>query len=131
MILLSSSLSSFLQLIGVLIIFLFVLLITYLTTKWMGGYQKAQMVGKKLQVIETARLVGNKYVQVIKAGEVYLVVAVGKDTVTMLAQLTQEQYESAIDELQTAEDVQYGSGSLESFSEILEKFKGHFSKKQD
>ena len=131
MILLSSSLSSFLQLIGVLIIFLFVLLITYLTTKWMGGYQKAQMVGKKLQVIETARLVGNKYVQVIKAGEVYLVVAVGKDTVTMLAQLTQEQYESATDELQTAEDVQYGSGSLESFSEILEKFKGHFSKKQD
>lgn len=89
------------------------------------------MVGKKLQVIETARLVGNKYVQVIKAGEVYLVVAVGKDTVTMLAQLTQEQYESATDELQTAEDVQYGSGSLESFSEILEKFKGHFSKKQD
>lgn len=131
MILLSSSLNSFLQLIGVLIIFLFVLLITYLTTKWMGGYQKAQMVGKKLQVIETARLVGNKYVQVIKAGEVYLVVAVGKDTVTMLAQLTQEQYESASDELPTAGDVQYGSGSLESFSEILEKFKGHFSKKQD
>ena len=89
------------------------------------------MVGKKLQVIETARLVGNKYVQVIKAGEVYLVIAVGKDTVTMLAQLTQEQYESVTDELQTAGDVQYGSGSLESFSEILEKFKGHFSKKQD
>lgn len=131
MILLSSSLVSFLQLIGVLIIFLFVLLITYLTTKWMGGYQKAQMVGKKLQVIETARLVGNKYVQVIKAGEVYLVVAVGKDTVTMLAQLTQEQYENASDELQTSGDIQYGSGSLESFQEILDKFKGHFSKKQD
>lgn len=131
MILLSSSLVSFLQLIGVLIIFLFVLLITYLTTKWMGGYQKAQTVGKKLQVIETARLVGNKYVQVIKAGEVYLVVAVGKDTVTMLAQLTQEQYENVADELQTSGDIQYGSGSLESFQEILDKFKGHFSKKQD
>ena len=43
MILLSSSLNSFIQLLGVLLIFLFVLVITYFTTKWIGGYQKVQM----------------------------------------------------------------------------------------
>ena len=46
MILLSSSLNSFIQLLGVLLIFLFVLVITYFTTKWIGGYQKVQMSGR-------------------------------------------------------------------------------------
>ena len=50
MILLSSSLNSFIQLLGVLLIFLFVLVITYFTTKWIGGYQKVQMSGRSFQV---------------------------------------------------------------------------------
>ena len=55
MILLSSSLNSFIQLLGVLLIFLFVLVITYFTTKWIGGYQKVQMSGRSFQVVDTIR----------------------------------------------------------------------------
>ena len=77
MILLSSSLNSFIQLLGVLLIFLFVLVITYFTTKWIGGYQKVQMSGRSFQVVDTIRIANNKLVQVIKMGDVYLVIAVG------------------------------------------------------
>ena len=66
MILLSSSLNSFIQLLGVLLIFLFVLVITYFTTKWIGGYQKVQMSGRSFQVVDTIRIANNKLVQVIK-----------------------------------------------------------------
>lgn len=131
MILLSSSLNSFLQLLGVLIIFAFVLAITYFTTKWVGGFQKTQMVGKSLQVIESVRIAGNKYVQVIKAGEVYLVVAVGKDTVTMLAKLTEEEYGNACEKLTEAGTEGNTPDTSQNFQEILDKVKGHFSKKQD
>lgn len=55
MILLSSSLNSFIQLLGVLLIFLFVLVITYFTIKWIGGYQKVQMSGRSFQVVDTIR----------------------------------------------------------------------------
>ena len=79
MILLSSSLNSFIQLLGVLLIFLFVLVITYFTTKWIGGYQKVQMSGRSFQVVDTIRIANNKLVQVIKMGDVYLVIAVAKD----------------------------------------------------
>ena len=82
MILLSSSLNSFIQLLGVLLIFLFVLVITYFTTKWIGGYQKVQMSGRSFQVVDTIRIANNKLVQVIKMGDVYLVIAVAKDNVT-------------------------------------------------
>ena len=60
MILLSSSLNSFIQLLGVLLIFLFVLVITYFTTKWIGGYQKVQMSGRSFQVRSEERRVGKE-----------------------------------------------------------------------
>ena len=53
MILLSSALGSFIQLLGVLIIFLFVLAITYFTTKWIGNYQKTNFANKNLQIVES------------------------------------------------------------------------------
>ena len=87
----TSSFSSFMQLLGVLLIFVFVLIITYFTTKWIAGYQKSKSFNKNLRIIETLRLAQNKYIQIIEAGEVYLVVGIGKDEITMLTTLTKEQ----------------------------------------
>lgn len=132
MILLSSSLNSFIQLLGVLIIFAFVLAITYFTTRWIGGYQKMQMSGRSFQVVDTIRIAGNKYVQVLKMGDVYLVIAIGKDTVTMLAKLTEEEIglteEEILNRTKTNAD---GGGTQMSFQETLEKLKEHFPGKQD
>ena len=133
MILLSSSFDSFIQLAGVLIIFLFVLVITYFTTKWIGGFQRLQVSGHRFQVLDTVRIANNKYVQILKLGDVYLVVAVGKDEVTMLAKLTED--EIGLTEEQITDyrkpDAVHMAGAQESFQETLDKIRERFSKKQD
>ena len=124
-ILLSSSFHSLVQLIGALIIFAFVLGITYLTTRWMGGFQKSRSNNKNLHIIETINVGNNKYISIVEAGTVYLVVSVGKDEVHLLTQLTREQLK----------DFSFEHGgekeSQESFTEILEKLKDKLPKKQD
>ncbi len=135
MILLSSSLQSFFQLLGVLLIFVFVLFITYFVTKWIGNFQKIRTHGGSLQVVESIQIAANKYIQIIKAGDVYLVIAVGKDEVTMLTQLTGEQLgitENETDEGITSGKVTAGSiAAQETFQEVMNRLKGHFPKKQD
>ena len=123
--LLSSSFESFLQLIGALLIFTFVLVITYLTTKWMGGYQKARTNYKNLKVIETVSVGANKMVSLVQAGEVFLVISVGKDEVHLLTQLTREQLTDL-----SFEEFVSGGGSQESFQEIFAKLKEKLPKKQ-
>ncbi len=87
----SSGLDSFVQLLSVLVIFVVVLLATYLVTRWVGNFQKSKNINSNLEVIETYRLANNKYLQIVRAGNVYLVIAVSKDTITMLTTLEKEQ----------------------------------------
>lgn len=130
MILLTSSLMSFIQLIGVIFIFCFVLLITYLTSRWIGGYQKGILMDKNLQVVESIKIGTNKFICLLKAGKTYLVVAVGKDEVTMLTQLTEEQLsEVPAFDMEKSPLSAGSSGAAENFQEILEKLKNYFPKK--
>ena len=124
-ILLSSSFHSLVQLIGALIIFAFVLGITYLTTRWMGGFQKSRSNNKNLHIIETINVGNNKYISIVEAGTVYLVVSVGRDEVHLLTQLTREQLKDFSFEHVGEKE------SQESFTEILEKLKDKLPKKQD
>ena len=118
MILLSSRTSgvqSFFQLIGVLLIFVFVLAITYYVTKWIAGYQKQHNFQKNMRVVETMKLTTNKYIQIIEVGETYLVIGIGKDEVTMLNDVSLE------------DTVKY-QNTGESFSNIMKQFKEHLPK---
>ena len=42
-------------------------------------------------VLETIRIANGKFLQLVKAGEQYFVIAVGKDEVTKIAELTEDQ----------------------------------------
>ena len=75
------------QFITVLFIFIFVLVITYYTTRWIAGFQKEKMTGKNVEIIETLKISQNKYVQVLRTGEKYIVIAISKDGVTMLTEV--------------------------------------------
>ena len=120
----TSGFGSFMQLLGVLLIFIFVLVITFVTTKWIAGYQKSNSYNKNLRVVETLRLTQNKYIQIVEAGEVYLVVGIGKDEITMLTTLTEEQLKS-LDVYDVAKQTKAG----ESFQEILNKWKERLPRK--
>ena len=116
---------SFIQLISALLIFAFVLLITYFTTRWVGSYQRVRMKSKNLQVIESLSAGNNKSICLIKAGTEYLVVAIGKDEIHPLTTLKEEQL--------TDVSFLYEEASMpvsgESFQEILGQLKDKMSKK--
>lgn len=119
----SSGFQNFMELIGVLLIFVFVLVITLYTTKWIAGYQMKRAFNHNMRVVETLKLTTNKYIQIVEVGEVYLVIAIGKDEVTMLAQLTEEQ----LNDVSMEQIDRYGSTG-ESFSKMLEQMKEHLLK---
>ena len=110
----NSRLDNLLQFLGSLGIFIFVLAITYFVTKWIGNYQKIQLKSRNMQVIETMRVTNNKYIQIVKVSEAYLVLSIVKDRVELLTELD----EKSINALQIPEEKQ-----TESFQEILKKLK--------
>ena len=83
-----SSTSSAVQFITVLLIFAFVLFITYFTTRFVGNFQKERMSGSNITVIETQRIATNKYIQIVKIADRYFAIAVCKDTVTTISELS-------------------------------------------
>ena len=102
---------SYAQFITILLLFVFVLAITAVVTKWIGGYQKGMTVGANMEILETLRLSNNKYIQIVRIGRKYLAVAICKDTVTMLSEIPEE-------------DLSFPEGSDDSafsFKDVLSK----------
>lgn len=91
MILLAVGMGSYAQLITVLLVFVVVLGITAATTKWIANYQKQQSAGGNIEVIETSRISNTKYIQIIRVGETYIAIAVSKDAVTLLGEVSGDQ----------------------------------------
>lgn len=90
MILAFTKTNSVVQFLSVLLIFLFVLGITYFTTRFVGNYQKNSMTGSNIQVLETLRLSSTKYIQLVKIGNKCFAIAVSKDTITCLGEIEEE-----------------------------------------
>lgn len=82
---------SYIQFVTVLLLFVFILAITYVVTRWIAKVQKEKVGTGNLEVIETCRITQNKYVQILRAGEKYLVIAVGKDEIHMLSELSEDE----------------------------------------
>ena len=124
MILLSSTGENIFQLIIVLFCFLIVLALTYYVTRWIAGYQKSQSISKNLSVVETLKLTTNKYIQLIQAGkDTYYVIAIGKDEITVLGQLSGEHLKEMPSQNIT---IPTAKGD---FADALQKFKEHLPKK--
>ena len=104
------------QLFTVILIFIFVLALTYFATKLTAGLQKGRLAGSNVEVLETFKIAPTKYIQVVRIGEKYFSYIVCKDTVTLLGELTKEDisvFHKA--EAQTAVNM--------NFKEILDKFR--------
>lgn len=80
-------LNSIMQLLGLAILFVFVLAATYFTSKWVGAYGQKQVKNKNIKIIETYRINQNKYIQIIKVADKYLAIAVSKDNVEFLTEI--------------------------------------------
>lgn len=118
-----SSLQSFSRLLGVLLIFAFVLVITYFCTRWLARYQKGLNPNRNIRVLETFRVTNNKFIQIVEIGKVCLAIAICKDTITVLCQLNEEDLD-----WKPTKDGQ-GPGMQESFQDVLMKLKGKIPRK--
>ncbi len=108
----TTKVDGYLQFMTVLILFVFVLAITYLVTRWIANYQKGRAGLGNLEIIETCRVAPNKYIQIVRAGEKYLVIGVGKDEVHMLSELSAIEFDLRREDVQTS-----------GFADIFEKMK--------
>mgnify|MGYP003302055746 CR=1 FL=1 len=93
-----STLDSFFQMLTLLFIFIVILALTYFTTKFIAGYQKGKGVERNIEVIETHKITSNKYIQIIRAGDKYFAVGVGKDEIHMLTEIEPEKLRLASEE---------------------------------
>ncbi len=109
-----SRIEAFAQLITLVLIFAFVVALTYFATRWVGRFQKEKMSGSNIIVLETMKISSTKYIQIIKIGNKCFAIAVCKDTVTYLCEVCEE-------------DLVYRDNSTrvksESFRAVLDKFK--------
>lgn len=87
----SNRANSYFQFMVVLFLFVAVLAVTLVTTKWIAGYQKDKMLCSNMEVIETMRISNSKYIQIARVGKEYIAYAVCKDTVTFLTKVPEEQ----------------------------------------
>ena len=109
----TSEMDSVVQFFTVLLIFVFVLGVTYFTTRYVAGIQKGKYKTGNMELIETLRISNNKYLQIVRTADKYFCIAVCKDTVTMLGEIQKEEmvfYENSVN-------------ANMGFSDILEKIK--------
>ena len=86
-----SVVKSALQLLGMLVVFLLILVAAYYTTRIVGKSQNGFAVNRNLKVIETCRISPNIVIQIIKAGDKYLLIGVSKERVTFLTELSEKE----------------------------------------
>ena len=114
---------SVVQFLTTLIIFIFIIVICILTTKFIGNFNKQQYSNKNVKVVETIRVTNNKFIQLLSIGEVYLVVAVCKDQISVLSQLTKEELPDLVLSEMTTTNGGISLAFKESFGSVLEKLK--------
>lgn len=79
------------QLVTILIIFVVIIVLAYFVTKWVAGYQKMKGAGTNIEVLESYRVAPNKFIAIVRVGEKYLALAVGKDEMSRLCELSKDE----------------------------------------
>lgn len=113
-----------LRFVTVFLIFVLVLLITHFTTKFVGNYQRDQMSGMNIKLLEAVRLNNNSYIQIVRVANRILVLAVSKETVTKLCELSEDEYSSFEEDAGSV-------SSSSAFINILDKAKETLSQKKN
>ena len=117
--LLSSLGGSIYQFVVVLVIFIGVLCLTAFATKWIASYMHTQNTNpySNFEVIDAFSMGPNHRLQIVKVGKnKYFVIGLGKETVTFLGELSEDDLKEKSSERTPSRN----------FNDILNKF--HFDK---
>ena len=101
---------------GLLLVFFLILVLTWLTTRWIAGHTAGQMESGNIKVIETYKLAQNRYLQIVQIAGRYLVLAISRDQITLITELSEE-------EVKTPESRVSGQISFQDILKRLQKQK--------
>ena len=117
-----NSIQSLFELLGLILIFVIVLVVCYYTTRFVAGRQLVQKKMGNFEIVETFAIAQNKYLQLIRMGNKYVVISVTKDSINVITELE----EAEICQIQNNVSV-----SGKSFKEILSGFTRKEEEKKD
>lgn len=113
----AGGIGSLAQFLTVLIIFLFVLALTWYSTRLIARYQKSGASAHgNIEIVEAFRLSQTQVVEILRVADRYLAVAVSKDQVTKLGEWKTDELPLVIPEASES-----GAKSLD-FKALLEKY---------
>lgn len=117
-----NSVRSLFELFGLILIFVIVLVVCYYTTKFVAGRQLVQKKIGNFEIVETFAISQNKYLQLIRMGNKFIVISVAKDSVSFITEL---------DEAEVCQIQKSTSMSGKSFKEVLSGLSKKPEEKQD
>ena len=86
-----SSIQSVFELLGLILIFVIVLVVCYYTTRFVAGRLLVQKKMGNFEIVETFAISQNKYLQLIRMGNKYVVISVSKDSVNYITELEENE----------------------------------------
>ncbi|MBR1815426.1 MAG: flagellar biosynthetic protein FliO [Lachnospiraceae bacterium] len=122
--------------ISLLLIFVFIVVLAYFSTKFVAKYQ-SNIINRKsnIKIIESCRVGNNKFIAIIMIGKDYYAVALGKDEITFIDKLDEEGLKLNMQEASDDSDISDTSSGISSdkpdFKEILSQIKNKKSKDND
>ena len=110
-----SGFDNFVEFIYVMLIFVAVLVITYFGTRFIGRFQSNKYSTGNIELLEAGKLSANQYIQIVRIGQKMYALAVSKDNVTLIGELSEDELK-----LPEASDKKF---PVSGFAEIFEKVK--------
>ena len=75
-----------------LVIFILVLGVTFYTTKFVARTQQGRINSANMEIMETMPVANGKYLQIVRIGGKYVVLAIAKDSITKVTELAEGEY---------------------------------------
>ena len=111
-----STLESLLSLFGVIILFCLILVLCYVVTRWLGSSSLLQQRNRNISIVESYKLGPNKVIEVVRIGNKYIAIGIGKDNIEYLLEIPEEGLD-----LEEYIKINHKNQSPESFKEIFSK----------
>lgn len=117
------------QLLTILLVFILVIVLAYFATKLVAGYQKVKSKSPNIEILESYRVAPSKFIAIVRIGEKYIAVSVGKDEMSFLCELSKDELavHSPNEKKETSFDALFSKLKIKQKETSLTKIKGKSS----
>lgn len=87
----TENISSALSVISLILIFIFIVVLAYFTTRFIARYQSNSInTRSNMRIIESMRVSNNKFIAIVEVCNSFYIIGVGKDEITLIDKLDSE-----------------------------------------